>query len=69
MQNQSKTQAQVQHQLQKLDNDTLLKRMKDLASEERKITLEILSHFREVNRRGWTNPKFDLLLIRRCWIN
>jgi hypothetical protein len=51
MQNQSKTQAQIQHQLQKLDNETLLKRTKDLASEERKITLEILSHLREVNRR------------------
>jgi phage terminase small subunit len=51
MQNQSKTQAQVQHQLQKLDNETLLKQTRDLASEERKITLEILSHLREINRR------------------
>jgi len=38
-------------QIQKLDNDTLLRKTKDLAKEERRITLEILHHLREINRR------------------
>src|SRR4051794_3851889 len=39
------------NQVQKLDNNTLLNKTKSLATAERKITLEVLHHLREIFRR------------------
>ncbi len=39
------------YQVQKLDNNDLLNKTKSLAVTERKITLEILHHLREISRR------------------